>query len=82
MSVLRSTCMVVAMMGLAAEFARVALPATWSWFQAEKILAADASRQRQLDIVDPELEMMRGIMRVPTPASGEHGSIVVAGSGR
>lgn len=82
MSILRPLCMAVAMLGLVAEFAWVVSSATWSWVQARKILAVDAGRQRQLDILDAELKMMRGMTRIPSPVSGEPLSIVVAGLGR
>lgn len=65
MPVFRSACMLMVMMGLAAEFARVAPPATWSWFQAQEILAVDGDRQRQLDILDRELEKVRGMTTEP-----------------
>lgn len=65
MAVVRTTCMVVVMMGLAAEFARVAPSAMWSWLQVQKILAADAGRQRQFDGLDPALEMTRHMTTEP-----------------
>lgn len=82
MPVLRSLCMAVAMLGLAAEFGWVASAATWSGFQVQKILAVDAGRQRQLDILDRELEQVWGVTGKPVPASGEPASIVVAGVDR
>lgn len=82
MSAFRSACMLAATLGVTAELVRVAPPAMWSWFQAERVLAVDAGRQRQLDGLDPELERMRGITRVPAPVAGGPPSSAAAGPGR